>query len=370
MLTLGQQFARANYRPAGFDYERITLALAVIAWHTIVVCYGPIVEKQIWVSPWRPMAYFIVPSFFALSGFLVGGSLERNDLPSFITLRAMRIFPALAAEVVISALVIGPLVTSLPLRTYFTSRGFFTYFLNIIGDIHYVLPGVFLSNPSGGWVNLQLWTVPLELESYLAISLLSLLALHKRPRLLLVILTAICLAYMAWQSVTGRYPPFDVRPPGSIAVLAFLFGVSLNGLRNQIVFSWTLFVASVLIAWVSVSFQATAYLGPLPIAYATVFLGLQNPERNVIVAGADYSYGMYLYGFPIQQLIVYFAPWSRVWYINLIASVLVSGLCAAFSWHVIESKVLARRKNAVAWVRRLVLRFPILHRLLVEPSAS
>ena len=173
--TLGSQLEATNGRPAGFDYLRLSLAVAIIVWHTIFVCYGGAREEPFWSGPLRPVVFFLVPAFFAMSGFLVAGSLERNDLRSFLTLRAMRIYPALIFESVLSALVLGPLLTVVTLQAYFADREFWTYLLNIVGYVHYDLPGVFKSNPAGGAVNAQLWTVPLELECYIAIAALAMI---------------------------------------------------------------------------------------------------------------------------------------------------------------------------------------------------
>lgn len=76
--------------------------------------------------------------FFALSGFLVIGSLERSKtLVTFLGLRAFRIVPTLKVDVVLAALIIGPIVTTLDFKEYFTEIGFRSYFLNILGDIQF-----------------------------------------------------------------------------------------------------------------------------------------------------------------------------------------------------------------------------------------
>lgn len=162
--SLEDQLVRTKNRPTGFDYLRIALSVSVLAAHTVTVCYGTQAETVLWSGPLRPLVYFIVPSFFALSGFLVAGSRERNSLPAFLTLRVLRIYPALTAEVVISAFLIGAALTILPLHQYFTSRTLLKYLLNVTGYIHYRLPGVFETLPTPNIVNAQLWTVPFELE--------------------------------------------------------------------------------------------------------------------------------------------------------------------------------------------------------------
>ena len=152
----------------------------MIVWHSVAVCYGGVIQAEFFGGPLRPLLYSIVPAFFALSGFLVASSLERNKIPQFVTLRIMRIFPALVVEVFISALVIGPLLTTFTWRMYFSDHQFFTYFLNVIGYIHYRLPGVFINLPASGYVNLQLWTVPLELDCYLILTALVIIGVAKR----------------------------------------------------------------------------------------------------------------------------------------------------------------------------------------------
>ena len=171
-----QRSISTHGRSTGFDYLRIVLALAVIVWHSFPLSYGPQAEVAKDTSVFAELLIgIILPMFFALSGFLVSGSLERNSsMVIFIGLRAIRILPALCVEVLLSALILGPALTTLTLHTYFVDKRFITYFLNIIGDIHYRLPRITI-NPTPDVVNGQLWTVPWELKCYVALTVLALL---------------------------------------------------------------------------------------------------------------------------------------------------------------------------------------------------
>jgi peptidoglycan/LPS O-acetylase OafA/YrhL len=184
-ITFGEQLDLSKNRPAGFDYLRMFLALLIIFWHTIIICYGIGAETPFWSGWPRPLVFFIVPSFFALSGFLVAGSLLRNSIQAFLTLRAIRIYPALFCEVIISALIIGPALSPFSYPEYVGSDLFFTYLLNCVGYIHYELPRLFLHNPAGRFVNLQLWTIPYELECYVTITVLAIIGVARRPIFLL-----------------------------------------------------------------------------------------------------------------------------------------------------------------------------------------
>jgi peptidoglycan/LPS O-acetylase OafA/YrhL len=367
MDTLGMQLDRTAGRPSGFDYMRLGLSVAIIAFHSVPVSYGP--GNGLWTSPIGPLCFAIVPAFFALSGFLVAGSLQRNDLPSFLTLRAIRIFPALCVEVVLSALVLGALFTTLTFSKYLSSPMFHAYFLNIVGDIHYHLPGVFDDLPYPSLVNVQLWTVPFELQCYLGLSLLALARIHKRPVLLMALVTAASLSIFAHGVITHHVYAGYGPPPGHVLILSFLFGVSLYLLRDRIPFSRSGCIIAAIAAYLLLLHGTTIYLAVLPIAYVTVFLGLCDPRRTSIVLGADYSYGMYLYGFPIQQSIAFLLPGTRIWYVNFALGVIVAGCFAAFSWHVIEKRVLARKKSAVTFARRRALSHPALCRLFQWEAA-
>jgi peptidoglycan/LPS O-acetylase OafA/YrhL len=367
MRTIQDQLDFVQNRPSGFDYLRLFLSIAVIAWHGIIVCYGRPAESPFWTGPLRPLVCFILPSFFALSGFLVAGSLERNTIPAFLTLRALRIFPALAVEVLISALIIGPLLTTVTWPEYFSSEKFFHYFFNIVGRIHYELPGVFGNVPLPNLVNLQLWTVPYELICYIAITILALLSIARRPIWLFSIIVGGVLLGTARHYT---YVPLvlDDGPPGDMLVIAFLFGASLYVMRRYIPYSAPLLLISVLASWVLLINVNGSDLAALPVTYITIFLGLQNPPKTLLIRGADYSYGIYLYGFPLQQSVSNLFPAYRIWYVNVLGSFAAAGVCAYLSWTFLESKVLNKRKLILSLVSSRCAWFSSLLRKAISPD--
>ena len=86
-------------RPSGFDYARVILALMIMADHSVIVCLGEDVQRSLFTGVLRPLMAIVVPMFFALSGFLVAGSLVRSrSLVTFVGLRALNCTGALCGH--------------------------------------------------------------------------------------------------------------------------------------------------------------------------------------------------------------------------------------------------------------------------------
>jgi len=349
VTSIADQMQQTRGRSSGFDYLRIGLAGLVVISHVVATTYGEAADKALYASAWGPPLHAILPMFFALSGFLVAGSLERcRSLISFLNLRVIRIVPALAVEVFISSLLLGPVLTHVPLNEYFTSNEFRTYFLNIVGEIHYHLPGVFLFNPWPLVVNSQLWTIPYELLCYAIISVMALFG-AKRWRIVSLLAaggtTAMYVALHAFHH-HGEILPFN-QAFGYIMVWSYLWGVALFSYRDKLAWSPTLFGGAVIASALCLWFEGPlSYIAPAALAYVTIFLGLTNFRRMGFLAHADYSYGAYLYHWVVMQTVMMFAP--RYWYVNVAISIPLTVAFAALSWHVVEKRALALRRPIMA----------------------
>jgi peptidoglycan/LPS O-acetylase OafA/YrhL len=355
-VSLSRRLDDTQGRPTGFDYMRIALAVGVVAWHSIGTSYGPQGENAVLASVFRPIPATIVPAFFALSGFLVAGSLLRTKtLGMFLGLRAIRIFPALIVEVVLSAILLGAVLTTLPLAEYFGSTTFWRYFLNIPGHIQYRLPGVFLSNPQPETVNGQLWTVPFELYCYIGIAVLAVLGLHRRPRLFALATAGLALfgAFHWFRKHGWSLENPLTGMPGYTLVICFLVGALIYLERDRIPWSRPLFYACGTASIVLLSFPPLGdVLAIAPLSYCTVYLGLCNPRKAAVLHGADYSYGLFLYGYAIQQAIMSFGPPVQHWYWNILLALPIATGVAALSWHWVEKPALQNRKHLERIERR------------------
>jgi peptidoglycan/LPS O-acetylase OafA/YrhL len=335
-LSISTQLERTGGKSSGFDYMRLILAISVICFHSIVLCYGAEFQKRLVDSPFGIIVGAIVPMFFSLSGFLVAGSLERSkSIAIFLGLRGLRIFPALAVDTLFCALILGPVLTILPLSQYLTEPDFFAYFLNIPGFIHYHLPGVFDSNPNHE-VNGQLWTIPSELQCYLTLTVLALVGAHRRRWVFLILMLVSTALLEARLLQSGGHAWRGI-------VMCFLYGVIFHIYRDCIALNRSLFALAVLASAIFIAKPGLGYLLPISVTYVTVYLGLKNPKRFKFLEGSDYSYGLYLYGFPLQQMLVSTVPFAREWYGNLLLGLPLALAFSMISWHLLEKRALAKR---------------------------
>lgn len=329
---------------------RISLAVAIVIYHTVPTSDGEYWDMRYWTGPFNGLISTMLPMFFALSGFLVAGSLERTPkLSQFLTLRAIRLVPALAIEILLCALILGPLVTTYPLQQYFTDPEFWAYFRNVIGDVHFELPGVFEYLPFTDVVNASLWTVPLELKAYGLLSILMILGLTKRRWLLLAVLMTICILVPVHRFATddvGSYGPMRAWP----LITCFFCGMLVYSFRDKLVYNIWLGAAAAIAAVVCFHFYQSQFWGAPLIAYATTVFGLIKMPRIPVISSGDYSYGLYLFAFPIQQTFAHYFPDAREWYWNAAFALTLGLAYAALSWHFIENPVLKRKKAILAWV--------------------
>jgi peptidoglycan/LPS O-acetylase OafA/YrhL len=347
--TILDQIRKADGVTAGFDYLRLGLALAVLIWHSIILTSGSFaVYHALWSGPFRFLVAAILPMFFALSGFLVAGSLMRTRLHQFAALRVARLVPALAVEVTLSALVLGAVFTTLPLRDYLTSRELADYFGNILGVVHFTLPGVFEQNRVPRVVNSQLWTIPFELECYVSLAIVSLLMGLRHRRIFIALLVLFSLTATASAVVNNSVSPFAPLQ-GRVLVVAFLAGVAIHLYRDRIPYSSAIGVVAVIVSIVTLQIPNTAYLAALPVAYLTVWIGLMQPPR---IAFGELSYGVYLFHFPIEQTVAHLFPGIACWWLMTLMALPPSLLCAWLSWTFVERPILSRKKLILACVDR------------------
>jgi peptidoglycan/LPS O-acetylase OafA/YrhL len=358
--NLGDLLKKYNGVGPGFDLIRLGLALLIMFGHCFWVAgAGPAVvpitaipdaaePATHWVpvlfEGQRQIKFMLVPMFFALSGFLVTGSAFRtNSLRSFLVFRTLRILPALSVEVTLSAIILGPLLTTEILSNYFTGADFYRYFGNIFGFVHFELPGLFLSNPVPRIVNINLWTLPGEFYCYLLTAAVMATGFFTHRRVFTGLFLAATVCWMAAHAqdgfATGRIATTDTL------IYYFFCGCFLFHWRDYVPISPVLFALSAIASYLFYT-NGISFLAPLFLTYVVVFVGMLALPRLPLLQTGDYSYGIYLYGFPIAQALVLVSPSLRGqgWLVALLA-IPATLLFAAASWHLIEKRALLLKRR-------------------------
>lgn len=287
-----------------------------------------------------------VDVFFVASGFLVTGSLlvRRNTL-DFLKARALRIYPALVVVLLLSAFVLGPAFTSKPLAAYFASSELWTYLLRgitLLKGVAFELPGVFEENPYPKAVNGSLWTLPLELRMYLYLALgWGLLWFLNDKRAHAFVILVVVVALISGGADIVRMVQKRPEDPGLHLLFMFFSGAGFWVFRRHIALRLDLCVAFVVLLALSttdpmlfrIAFSLTAPYLLFYCAYARSPLLLRYNQIG------DYSYGLYIWAFPIQQAIAALIPGCATLTMMLLSFAVT--LCAAIaSWRVIEAPAL------------------------------
>ncbi len=292
-----------------------------------------------------------VKIFFFLSGLVVTNSLlQKRNVVHFAIARFFRIWPALIFVTVVSALLLGPFVTALSLGDYFSQGATYRYvFDNLLLHTNYSLPGVFLGNPDKGIVNGSLWTLPLEVGAYLALLALFMVGIFRLPMLALAIFVLLLA-----DPLTGNRLLFTWRTPLSeVDLLApcFALGAILALYKERIEVGLGA-VAALTLLWLL--FKSSAY--SFYFFYAALFTAIVYASGAPVLLKmkprSDLSYGVYLWGFPVQQPLQLVLPQQGT-HFNQAASLVVTLVLGFASWHLVEKRSIALGQKVIGRLARM-----------------
>jgi peptidoglycan/LPS O-acetylase OafA/YrhL len=327
-----------------FDALRLFAALLVIFGHAFRLT-GDIGPAFAGVN----VATTGVKIFFVVSGYLVAQSWLRDPHPGrFLKRRMLRIVPGLAAVVLLTAFVLGPMMSSLSVSAYFTDQKTWAYLANLAFYPADELPGVFGANVAPYEVNGSLWSLAPEMSMYLLLSAMAIVSLMLTGAYRLFVLAALLVTLTALLVVlpapelrqwliygTRVWAWFSVAPFFLVgACFAFCVwdrllqrGVAL-GLLALLLVMPTIPVITELLLIVALPYIVLAF-GSAP-----------APLGGALTRRSDFSYGLYLYAFPIQQALVATIGTPGGALGNFAITAILAGGCAALSWHLIEKPAL------------------------------
>jgi len=331
-----------------FDLVRIIAAVAVIFGHSFYLFpTGGYAEPVTQLVQRNFTGTLAVGAFFFLSGILVTQSFVRNVDPArFVLMRASRIYPGAIVCIFVISFVIGPIVTTIPVRDYFGSREVYCYLASNISLLSVVrsamgcgtLPGVFPDNRIPFATNGSLWTLSPEIICYLYVLAFGALGLLKtRLRLLVTLVALLAVHFVAPHAVLyfSEEKYSDTLKVG----MFFMAGVFAYAVRDILVIRGLYALPLVAIAAILQGTLIQEYALYLALFYCLLVLAASKTARRVKLPG-DYSFGVYIYGWPIQQMVAHFFP-SMTSYPSNLVSIPAALLAGYLSWTFIERPALA-----------------------------
>lgn len=288
-----------------FGIIRIIAALMVMANHMSIISGGsPTIIQGVGVR-----------IFFLLGGYMTTKSLIRdpNTLRFFVK-KVFRIVPALTVYVLFTALIIGPIFSSLSLKEYYTSTVTWKYLRNIIFHVEYFLPGVFENLPYPNAVNGSLWSLPVEmLMCILMPIILCITGLGKNTRSSKIFISFFFVGVCIFPVVLNIFYPnaqiviYSTDWIQGLQLMPYYMIGSLFTL-SKVQKYLNLQVSTILILiciCVSPHYPLSELCKMAVLSYFIFSLGFSKPAFfSDKLIGREISYGLYLYGFPIQQIIV------------------------------------------------------------------
>ena len=327
-----------------YDVIRLTAAIIVLFSHSFSLSLGYIDGRSDPDPLYKltgdiSLGYMAVMVFFIISGFLITQSYDKSKNPSlFLKARVLRIFPALIFVVVLTVFVLGPLVTTLPFNEYIMSISTFEYFKNItLYFTVYPLPGVFEHNAYPEAVNGSLWTLTYEFRCYLGVLFLGIIGLLRKEIIMFLLIASSILNVLGIGGLSMEMLSF------------FSTGMFFYMFRDKIILKLHFALPAIVISLICLFVYKIYFLPIITICltYIVMYLTYATKIRINGSKFGDLSYGLYIFGFPIQQLVTHYFGGTMTWWVNFFISLPITLILAAISWHLIEKNALKYKRTSL-----------------------
>jgi peptidoglycan/LPS O-acetylase OafA/YrhL len=378
--TLGAQMAS---RRNGLGFIRLVLALTVLVAHAWTIGFAWPGLGALGVGTSGQANSLAIYGFFIISGFLITASGMKSGPATFAWRRFLRIFPGFWMCLIVTAFVLAPLAS------WREGRGLGAVWQATPGPVSYVwtnwftsmdqfgigslLTGLPYGRASGGSVfDGSLWSLKYELTCYLVIGVLAVTGVLSRQRRVVVGLTAVFYATIVvgfvltvstmprpvFPGAVGPFPlvgSFNVNQSVYLGFV-FLLGALLRLYQDRIPMSGVLAALSAVVVVVSLWWEGFVVVGVPAYGYLLFYVAVAMPRRlQQVGRKRDYSYGVFLYAFPVEQMVTLFggARWGLIAFIAI--STAISLALAALSWHLVERPAMSLKNRTVrvpVWLRQ------------------
>ena len=351
-------------RRNAFNLLRLLLAVLVVVGHCFPLGgFGAEQPVPALTGGRHSLGSLAVGLFFLLSGFLISRSASgRLSVGRFLWHRFLRIFPGYWTCLLVSAFVFAPVFCAIEYGRFFDVfwasanspqsyvidnaamfhlRGFSMKSVMAVSSSHIV--GLLGHNPSPWTINGSLWTLPIELLCYVIVAALAAFGVMRRRKIVVLALFAILLGFYEFNCFNPEtfrlcfpFLAFDVL----LNFCFYFFAGSVCFLyRETIPYSKPLFLGSICLAGMSLMFAPLAWLVPIALPYAFLCLAFKLPVSRFNPKG-DFSYGTYIYAFPVQQGLALIGVHKAGFGLYLISSLFVTAVFAVLSYRYVEATCL------------------------------
>ena len=347
-----------------FNFLRFFAAVLVIYGHCYPLAgYGNLDYIQELTGGLFPSAHIGVCIFFSISGYLIAKSLVAStNYFHFFWKRFVRIMPGLIAAVLFTVFILGPVCTTLQLSEYFSNPETYRYLkvIKLFPQYTDSLPGVFKNLPTT-MVNGSLWTLAYEVTCYALLMVAHILFRKHIKSVILILFLGIWGSYFFWHTdLSENGLPIRFIHLNLYSLLDFglyfLAGNLLYFYQNLISYRWTWLFLSFMVFMLSFILSSKLAIIPLSsivwvryifLPYAVLSLGFKKGWLNNFGNFGDISYGLYIYAFPLQQLILsFYGPQPISIPVMFLYSLLLILPFAWVSWKYIEEPSL-QLKNLI-----------------------
>jgi peptidoglycan/LPS O-acetylase OafA/YrhL len=337
-------------RQNNFDFLRILFATLVFIHHLCLLtsskAFDPLFQ---FVYPFSSQS---VPGFFIVSGFLIFMSYENSKtLKAYIEKRVRRIVPAYFFVIIFTAS-IGVFLTSLSWYQYITNPALFKYLLanlTLLNFLYPSLPGVFDKNPFNSGVNGSLWTIKVEVMFYIVVPLIAIL-LRKFDKLLVILIIYVLsfiykegMSLLAYQTGHKFFIELGWQLPGQLSffmsgcLIYYYLEIFRDKYKYFLIPSTTIMIIN---GFTQSKFLPINFLVPISLATIVISIALFTPPLKIFSKYGDFSYGAYIYHYPIIQVFISLGIFQINNYLAFLLVVILLILSSYCSWHWLEKPFL------------------------------
>lgn len=332
-----------------FGFLRLLLASLVVVSHSPEIVDGN-KNREILTIIFGTITFgqLAIDCFFLISGYLILKSFySSSGLKSYLLKRVLRIYPAFIAASFFCILIVAPLLSDWAvIRQLGMKDWLFAVFKMSILETPYV-KGVQVISLNG-----STWSIWQEFVCYLSIPAFFYLGLHKRWLYFIALLVIVSIYLYTQLTQRNYWLPYPSRLDmhhSTRLFSAFLVGGVFHLFEEKIIWNKRFTFAALLLLIVTLFSKNFAELGVFVFGGYLLFhfaLNYKNKLLNNIGAEADISYGIYLYAWPIQILIVQYYAKINPHLLTLITLVLAATI-GYFSWILVEKPFMQMKKRIV-----------------------